>query len=353
MVKATEINSPKILSVGFAVPEKSYTQEQVAKILQINTPRLKTFFKHKHIEKRHLLLPEPAVEESTGQLIQKFKDNALRLTQKALLDALQKQNLTFKDIDYICCVTSTGFLVPGLTSLLIAHLGLRSDCQRADLVGMGCSAGVNGLATTTQWAEANPGKIAVLICCEICSAIYSIDESESSTLANSLFADGVAATIIKSDASVQSLKPKIIGFSSHTIENTLSYLRFDWDEQKSKYRFFISRDTPKKLAAEIETPLNQLLKKYSLQKSDIKHWIIHSGGAAILDAIQKKLELNPDDLRHTRSVLKDYGNVSSGSILFSFARLENENRMRNDDYGVIVAMGPGLTIEMALIQWVK
>jgi len=147
--------------------------------------------------------------------------------------ALKSTAHQLKDIDYIVCVTSTAFIVPGLSALVMEKLGLREDCQRLDVVGMGCNAGLNGLNSVVQWCHTHPEKLGVLVCCELCSCIYSIEDSENAAIVNSLFGDGVASCLIKSTAN-HSMNPKIIDFHSHLISNTLPHLRFDWNEIKNK-----------------------------------------------------------------------------------------------------------------------
>ena len=100
----------------------------------------------------------------------------LEIGERALREYLQSIGASLQDIRQLCCVTTTGLLTPGFSSLLVHRLGLRQDCARIDVVGMGCNAGVNGLSAVTNWAAANPGRLAILLCIEICSAAYVHDD---------------------------------------------------------------------------------------------------------------------------------------------------------------------------------
>lgn len=345
----------KILSVGTHVPPVSFTQEEAAKVLNVTGDKALRFFKHTHIQTRHLLFPEsykttPGFREETpGELRTKFLVHAVPLAKAALDKALEKAGLNYSDVHYLACVTSTAFVVPGLSALLIEKMKLPRNVQRVDIVGMGCNAGLNGLNTVSSWSKANPGKNAVLICCELSSCIYTVDEEENTALVNSLFGDGIAATIIRTDKETSPLLPELVQFQSYIIPDSLDCLRFNFIEQRNRYNFYVDKRTPENLAASIETPLHELLKEHNLTIKDIKYWILHTGGDAILTGIQKKLGLAPEALRHTRSVLKDYGNISSGSFLFSYERLLAENP--SPGYGLMITMGPGLTIESALLKW--
>ncbi|MCA9583703.1 MAG: type III polyketide synthase, partial [Myxococcales bacterium] len=98
-------------------------------------------------------------------------------------------------------------------------------------------------------------------------------------------------------------------------------------------------------------PVERLLARAGLKKRQISHWVVHSGGKKVIDSIKYNIGLSNHDLRHTRSVLRDFGNVSSGSFLFSLSRLFEEARPVAGDFGVLVAMGPGTSIETGLVQW--
>lgn len=348
----------RILSTGTAVPETRFTQEEAARLMGVGSAKAKRFFEHGHIKTRHLLLPKNGVqseilrEETPLELREKFLHHSTRIIRTALEQALKKARLNIKDVDYIACVTSTGFVVPGLSALVIEELGLNPGTQRVDIVGMGCNAGLNGLQSVSNWCSNNPEKIGVLVCCELCSCIYTFDDSENTALVNSLFGDGVVAAVLKNSATQEDPShPSILHFSSHLIGNSLDLLRFDWDLEKDRYSFYVDKKTPETLAREVQKPFAGLLKKAGINESDLHHWIVHSGGAAILDAMEKTLQLPGNALRHTRSVLHDYGNVSSGSFLFSFQRLIEEKIVRPHEHGLVMTMGPGLTIEMALLQW--
>jgi polyketide synthase Type III len=105
------------------------------------------------------------------------------------------------------------------------------------------------------------------------------------------------------------------------------------------------------VGAHAERVVDDLLAGTGLRRSDIDHWLVHSGGKKVIDAVVVNLGLSRHDVRHTVSVLRDYGNVSSGSFLFSYERLLEEERARPGDLGVLMTMGPGSTIETALIRW--
>lgn len=348
---------PRILGVGLSTPAEQYSQKHLVEWFQPSmNPTLLRFLEHPHIQTRNVTLPpkDPEtgfpVEESTGQLLERFKRQSLAMSRAAMDEALMAADCVVKDIDFICYVTSTGFIVPGLSAHFLREVGLNPHCQRADLVGMGCNAGLNGLAVCSNWCAANPGGTALLICSEVCSAIYSIDDSPRTGMVNSLFGDGTAALILRTGDGA-GLRPGLRDFASRCMPEHIEALRFDWDDKKHRYSFYVGKETPGVLAENAPIVVEKILRKNGLKQSDVKHWIVHTGGAAILDGLEQRLKLKPQDLRHTRAVLRDHGNISSGSFLFSYKRLESEGTVSPGDHGLFMTMGPGLTIELALLRW--
>ena len=128
-------------------------------------------------------------------------------------------------------------------------------------------------------------------------------------------------------------------------------MRYDWDEEHHKFSFFIDRDIPYIIGANAEKIVDELLNHTPYSRKNIAHWIVHSGGKKVIDAVRINLGLTRHDLRFTTSVLNDYGNLSSGSFLFSYERLLSEAKINVGDIGVMMTMGPGSTIETALIKW--
>ncbi len=348
---------PRLLSVGTAHPPRQYRQEDLIRLYQVTDPRLTSLFQSSHIATRYFYLPEPgpdgkAPEESTGDLLKKHLRGAMEIGPLAIERCLAPLGLKVTDIDYLCCITTTGYLAPGLTAHLIRRMGFREDCARADIVGMGCNAGLNGLNAVSSWAMSNPGKNALMVCIEICSAAYVFDHSMRTAIVNSLFGDGSAALLVRaSERDERSFAPKVLGFCSHIIPDAIGAMRYDWDDKQHKFSFYLDRDIPYVVGANAEKPLTRLLDRHNLRRRHIKHWIVHSGGKKVVDAIKYNIGITEHDVRHTASVLRDYGNVSSASFLFSFQRLLQEGRVRTGDYGVLMTMGPGSTIETALVRW--
>jgi polyketide synthase Type III len=350
-----------IAGVGTAVSGVSYSQRDLLEIFRITDPKIRSVFLNSAIERRYLSLPPEGadglrVDETQGELLAKHKALALDMGSRAVEAALKDAGAGLDDIGHLTCVTTTGFMTPGLSALLIREMGIAPQCSRVDIVGMGCNAGLNALGVSAAWAAAHPSQLAVLVCAEACSAAYVFDSTMRTAVVNSLFGDGAAAIVLAggdggNSKLVAPQGPRILSFASHIITDAAGAMRYDWDDAQGKFSFYLDPDIPYVVGAHAEQVVGRLLDGAGLRRRDISHWLVHSGGKKVIDAVRVNLGLTRHDVRHTTGVLSDYGNLSSGSFLFSYERLLRERAAMPGDYGVLMTMGPGSTIETALIQW--
>ncbi|GLY02187.1 3,5-dihydroxyphenylacetyl-CoA synthase DpgA [Actinoplanes sp. NBRC 101535] len=347
----------RMVGVGTAATGTPVSQSELLELLDIDDPRVRSVYLNSAIDRRHLTLPEPdaagrRLPEPQGRLLDKHKRLAVEMGAQALQACLKRAGADLSDLRHLCCVTSTGFLTPGLSALVIRELGIDPHCSRSDIVGMGCNAGLNALNVVAGWTAAHPGELAVVLCTEACSAAYALDGTMRTAVVNSLFGDGAAALALVGDGPGESRPgPRILRFASYLITGAIDAMRYDWDGDLGRFSFFLDPQIPYVVGANAETVVDRLLAGTGLRRSDIDHWLVHSGGKKVIDAVVVNLGLSRHDVRHTTGVLRDHGNVSSGSFLFSYERLLEEGVARPGEYGVLMTMGPGSTIETALIQW--
>ncbi|MFE9068518.1 3,5-dihydroxyphenylacetyl-CoA synthase DpgA [Streptomyces violaceusniger] len=356
------------MGVGTAVPATSYTQQELLDWFAITDPRVRSVFLNSAIERRGLTLPPLVPDgsrgvETQGELLRKHLSNGLSMGQEAVEACLKAANATLADVRYLCCVTTTGMLTPGFSALLIKELGIDRHCSRLDVVGMGCNAGLNALTAVAGWANAHPGELALMVCIEACSAAYVFDGTMRSSVVNSLFGDGSAAVAVLSPGNPQETAgdrrplpggatgPELLRFSSCIIPEAIDAMRYDWDDSHGKYSFYLDPEVPYVVGAHAEISICRLLEGTGLRLSDISQWVVHSGGKKVIDSVRLNLGLTRHDVRHTTGVLRDHGNLSSGSFLFSYERLMADDCVNPGEFGVFMTMGPGSTIEMALVRW--
>jgi len=346
---------PRIIGVGTANPPTSYTQEEVVALFNCDDPRLTRFFTNSHIRSRHLVLPDPLPDgtmpdEDGTILLKKHLDTAMVVGPQAVMRCLEPRGLTPGDMDFLVVVTTTGMLCPSLSAHIARGMGFRRNVQRIDIVGMGCNAGMNGLLTAARFAAANPGRNVLLLSCEICSAGYVFDLTVRTGVVNSLFGDGAAALLVEADSGLTWQDgPRLLDFESCLVHEALEDMRFDFED--GRWSFYLGRDIPYQIGEHIEEPVHGLLTRHGLRLRDIRHWLVHSGGKKVIDSIKYNLGITNYDVRHTRHILRNYGNISSSAFIFSYQELTREGIAREGDYGVTIAMGPGVSLETGLIQW--
>ncbi len=354
---------PRITAVGTAVPPDSYTQAELLEVFRITDPRVRSVFLNGGIERRNLVLPPVGPDgahrpETQGELLRKHVTSGLSTGADAVRACLREAGASLADVRYLCCVSSTGFITPGFSALLIRELGLDVDCSRLDVVGMGCNAGLNALNATAGWAATHPGELAVMVCIEACSAAYVFDGTMRTSVVNSLFGDGAAAITVIADSEPDGGEPdevragpRLLRFASHIIPDAIGAMRYDWSDDAGRFSFYLDPEVPYVVGANAEESVDRLLDAVGLRRSQVAHWLVHSGGRKVIDSVRVNLGLTRHDVRHTLSVLWDHGNLSSGSFLFSYERLLAEGAVTLGDHGVLMTMGPGSTIELALVRW--
>lgn len=359
----------RMVGVATAVSGTPISQPELLSLMNVTDPKARSVYLNSAIDRRHLTLPVPdghgrRSPEPQGDLLDKHKRLAVEMGAAALEACVARAGASLADLRHLCCVTSTGFLTPGLSAFIIRELGIDPRCSRSDIVGMGCNAGLNALNVVSGWSAAHPGELAVVLCSEACSAAYAMDGTMRTAVVNSLFGDGAAALALVADradgagegavspgALAGGSGPRILKFASFLITDEIEAMRYEWDRDQDRFSFFLDPQIPYVVGAHAETVVDGLLSGTGLRRSDIAHWLVHSGGKKVVDAVVVNLGLTRFDVRHTVGVLRDYGNVSSGSFLFSYERLVEEGVARPGDHGVLMTMGPGSTIEMALVQW--
>jgi predicted naringenin-chalcone synthase len=216
---------------------------------------------------------------------------------------------------------------------------------------MGCNAALNGLNTAASWAAANPDRFAMVVCCEINSAVYVRDDRVVTALVNSLFGDGCGAALLMAPRDESAYGPALLAFSSHLVPDAWRAISYHWSSEQHKFELYLDKEIPTVLGAHSPTPISALLDAFGLCRCQVSHWLVHAGGRKVISAIGDANGLTPHDLRHATDVLGQFGNLGSPTVLFSYEALLKEERISPGDYGVMVTMGPGATIETALLQW--
>jgi predicted naringenin-chalcone synthase len=359
------------------VPENSYPQGMIRDRLADWSANPKTarvirlLSDRSGISRRHLLLrdveptAEPVlfrtgsdgrlIEPSTGQRNRVYIDGARRMSvevaRRALANAPQ---FSPSDITHVVTVSCTGFYNPGPDFDIVLGLGLAPSTERYHIGFMGCYAAFPALRMADQFCRANPNAVVLVVCLEFCSLHMQVSDNPDTILANTLFSDGAAAAIV-SARQPSAIAPALdIGpfLPALAVEGRQDMA---WEIGDRGFNMVLSSYVPEIIAANLDGIVDDALARAVMEREEIDLWAIHPGGKAILDKVEDGLGLAPHQLQAARDVLRDYGNMSSATILFVLRQLLEEAAVdRTGKPRTICAMafGPGLTIETAVMETV-
>jgi len=268
------------------------------------------------IETRHLALDSLAesFEIDPDTLARRFLAHAPALATRAAERALTAAALGAAQIDAVIVSTCTGYLCPGLTGYLIERLGLRPDVQAYDLVGHGCAAALPNLQLASTLLGSERCEHVLSVCVEVSSAAMYLDDDPGVLISACLFGDGAGAAVLSRLPSATSRGVEWLDGASLIVPAERNALKFE--QRGGMLRNVLTRAVPALAAEYAARVLPTVLERTGLTADDITAWIMHAGGRDVLLALEKRLDLDPDDLRYSAAMLREYGNLSSAFVFF-------------------------------------
>lgn len=306
---------------------------------------LKTLLTHPSIRRRSFAVerPEVLIDEDPDARMQRFTHWSVELSADAATQALGQAGVTAEGLGGLVVNTCTGYLCPGISTYLIEKLGLPRNLRVYDLVGSGCGGALPNLEICESLLHRNGGRPVLGVSVEICTATYQMENTISLLLSNTLFADGASAFLVWN-------RPR--GYQ--LVDSASRYV----PEQRESIRYIHKRghlhnqlslklpDLVRKAAAQV---VSDVLRPHSLRIKDIRHWALHSGGEKIINAVRDELGLPEEQVRASRTVLADHGNMSSPTVWFVLKELEKQG-MDAGEWCVMVAFGAGLSAHAFLLR---
>ena len=344
------MNYPRILGIGTANPPIRLTQEQSFYAAGYESERIRKIFLNSDIEYRHFYFGGiPNREESCDQLNQRYLSGAVKTGCRAIVNCVESAGITVQDVDLLAVCTCTGYVCPDVGSRLIAHMGFNKNVQRASIIGLGCAGAVPTLQRATDFVRANLGRRALMLAVEICSACYYVDNTLETVIGNAICADGAAALLLGAGQETEPNYPEIIDFESFL--DTEQIEEVGLQHRNGKLRIVLGASIQHLAGPMIERALRQLFERHELSRSHVRFWIVHPGGRKVIDNVQKHFGMTDEQLRFSRTVLRNYGNMSSPTVMFVLDEVVRNGDPRPGDWGVMIALGPGMAAEVALLRW--
>jgi predicted naringenin-chalcone synthase len=347
-----------IAGLGTAAPARRYTQRECWEAVQDTrhiqglTPRSRAIIKkvltgNNGIVARHLALEDlNQVFEPTPDALQaRFVAHAPLLATQAAERALADAKTEAGEIDAVIISTCTGYLCPGLTSYVGERLRLRSDVLALDLVGQGCGAALPNLRTAAALLSAGHARRVLSICVEVCSAAFYLDNDPGVLVSACLFGDGAGAVVLTNEPNGRRrIEWKMSGSLQSPADRDL--LRFE--QKQGMLRNILTPQVPTLAAEQAAKVLGQVLTRANLSQADVKGWVLHPGGRDVLAAVTEKLGLRETDVRWSRAVLEEYGNLSSPSVFFVLQAALGDSIP--DGYWWMASFGAGFSGHGALLE---
>ncbi|GAB3522481.1 type III polyketide synthase [Arthrobacter monumenti] len=257
-----------------------------------------------------------------------------------------------KDITHVVTVSCTGFYQPGPDYKIVRALDLNPHVQRYHLGFMGCYASFPALRAAKAFCEAEPDAVVLVVSAELCSLHVRSSNDPDQIIASSVFGDGAAAAIV----TAQEPGPEATALRLDHFDTSLTPVGEDdmaWKIGDEGFEMVLSSYVPKIIDEHIRGALEPLLAREpelaERPYKEIQRWAIHPGGRSILDKVESKLELRPDQLTPSRETLRQYGNMSSATILFVLKHVLENPSTESEERVCAMAFGPGLTVETSLM----
>jgi alkylresorcinol/alkylpyrone synthase len=344
------VSAAGIAGLGWAVPTEA-TQEEAWDLFfaehYAGVPLARRIWERSGVETRHgVVVPfkEDVTEWGTEARMRRFVEEAVPLGREAILRCLADADLSPADVDLLAVTTCTGYASPGLDVLLAGALGMSDRVERLHIGHMGCYAAIPGLAAVSDAAIAR-GKTSVLLCLELSSLHVQPPTAEvDQVIAHALFADAAAAAAIVPGRSGL----RVVDVVART--DIASAEMMTWDVTDHGFRMGLSPRIVGVLERHVGGLVDDLLSRHNVTRPRVAAWAVHPGGPKILDVVGEQLGLNHAQLEASRSVLRDFGNCSSATVLLILDRIVRAGSLADGDHVVALAFGPGLTLYAALLE---
>ncbi|KRC61420.1 naringenin-chalcone synthase [Agromyces sp. Root81] len=304
------------------------------------------------IESGELLLPSTKVRNEL------YAEHATRLYVEAGRAAIEATpGIEASDVTHVITVSCTGFYAPGPDFMIARDLGLNPGVERYHLGFMGCYASIPALRIATQLAKADAAAVVLVVSVELCTLHLRSSNDPDTIVASSLFADGAGSGIV----TARPLSPGERAFDLDRFATRITPVGegdMAWKIGDHGFEMVLSNAIPAIIDDHITGALEPLFAHddalASALASDgvsdaVEHWAIHPGGRSILDKVESRLVLTEEQLVPARETLRDYGNMSSATVLFVLRNILYSDAAADGDRVAAMAFGPGLTVESALL----
>ncbi len=342
---------------AIAVPGHELPQDKVTRALAGLLPfaperlaAVMAVFDNAAVTRRFSALPleQLCVRRGLSETMAIYRDEAVRLGQRVAEECLARASLPAHDVDLIIAVSCTGFMLPSLDAYLANAMGMRRDVRRLPITELGCVAGAAALARAHDFLTGHPHGKVLIVSVELPTLSFQqTDASWANLVSTALFGDGAAAVLVTGgDAPIGA---GIVDVQSHLFPNTLDTLGFDLRDDG--FHVVLAKELPALLRAQLADVVDGFLARTGVRRDQLSSALLHPGGRKILNAVEEGLGIERARTQPSWDVLRDYGNMSSASILFVLHNWLHQQHPAAGSHGLVAGLGPGLTAELLLLRW--
>lgn len=357
----------KIVAIGTAVPEYKHRQEDILDFMQRvyaldeqDQRKLKFLYRQGGIANRYSVIPDyslpaaawefyPAGENlepfpTLEQRMSCYQQHAATLSMKAIKRCIP--DMDGQNITHLITVSCTGMSAPGLDIELMELLDLPATTNRTSINFMGCYAAIHALKIADAFCKADQGARVLVVCTELCTLHFQKEHTIDNMTSSMLFADGAAALLVSGDPESTGLN---IG-NFYSMVAVKGKKDMAWELSSSGFLMTLSGYVADLIEEDFDGLVKNALEKSGINKEDITHWCIHPGGKKILESVHKSLQFTNGQLTPCYDVLKEYGNMSSPTVLFVLERIMQALTDKEPAKIFGAAFGPGLTMETFILN---
>lgn len=363
-----------ISAIGIATPANRFNQGRIYQFMAnasgldaTNRARLKGIYDHSGIEHRYSVITDFGKDNSdefsffspsadlepfitTQQRMQLYQREAVNIAERAVRNCLANLPAeTLARVTHLITVSCTGMYAPGLDIDLVERLDLKTHTERTCINFMGCYGAINALKTADYICRANPEAKVLVVSVELCTLHFQKENTLDNWVANSLFSDGAAAVLVENNQqrSTDTISLELKHFYTEFLPGASQEM--GWYIGNTGFEMKLTSKVTRQIRKNIAAVTHRLMENAGMVFNQIDAFAIHPGGRKILEAVEEALELPEESNDLAYQVLREYGNMSSATILFVLKKLLDRT-IGNDQHILSFAFGPGLTMEGLVLK---
>jgi len=337
-----------ISEIAVANPACAYTQDEMLDLLGLAGDSFaRAIFARCGVERRHFELSPEKIGTTLQERTVETEEQLLRLA----IEAVDGLDVDPAQIGTVITATYYSLGGPTLAHRLLAHYGMDASTDKYHVVGVGCASAVPLFKLAAQSMRDHPGKHALVVGAESISGFLTAvapHDDRVKTIGSSLFGDGCAAALLKNGGSANG-GPAIAALRQHQIADTLGTVHFRLLADDSFMQ--IGRELPKLARRQLGGLVDAFLADAGSDRDAIDHWLVHPGGAGIIDGVQRGLGLSDEQVEVSRDVLARFGNMGTPSSFYVLRETIARRAPRAGERGLMVTIGPGVTVGLMLLAW--